>query len=158
MVRYFYVFLAVVCISSCSSEDDTTLTDGETIELTNESNVSDAILLLINQHRQGLGLSSLSKNETAEKLSIDHTKYMISINDINHDNFDQRGDALAMQENAMGVAENVAKFYPDAQSVVDGWLTSPEHKQNIEGNYMYTGISAIKDKDGRYYYTQLFYR
>lgn len=156
--KLLYITLIITIIYSCSSEDDGEITDAETSELTNETNISDAILALVNQHRDGLGLSTLSKNGTAEQLAIDHTKYMISVNQINHDNFNQRGNALSDQENATGTAENVARFYTDAQSVVNGWLNSSGHKENIEGNYMYTGISSIKDQDGKYYYTQLFYR
>ncbi len=158
ILRFLYITLMIITIASCSSEDDTEIMDIETSELTNETNISEAIFTLVNQHRQGLGLSALSKNGTAEQLAIDHTKYMISVNQISHDNFNQRGDVLSDKENATGTAENVARFYTDAQSVVNGWLNSPGHKENIEGNYTYTGISAIKDQDGRYYYTQLFYR
>ncbi|WP_405207919.1 CAP domain-containing protein [Aquimarina sp. LLG6339-5] len=161
-MKVLFKFLFTVCIAtiivSCSSEDDTMNSIVNTDELTNETNISDNILALVNQHRQSLGLPTLSKNDTAEQLAIDHTKYMISIEEINHDNFNQRGNILENEENATGTAENVARFYSDAQSVVDGWLNSTGHRENIEGNYMYTGISAIKDENGRYYYTQLFYR
>ncbi|SEL04358.1 Uncharacterized conserved protein YkwD, contains CAP (CSP/antigen 5/PR1) domain [Aquimarina amphilecti] len=156
--RLFFVIFIATAIISCSSEDDSGNSDISTDELINETNISDDILVLVNQHRQSIGLSTLSKNETAEQLAIDHTKYMISIDEINHDNFNQRGNILGDEENATGTAENVARFYQDAQSVVDGWLNSTGHRENIEGNYMYTGISAIKDENGRYYYTQLFYR
>jgi len=158
VLKYFFILLTVTFFTSCSSDDNAEITDVETSELTNEANISDDILALVNQHRAGIGLSSLSKNITAEELAIDHTRYMISINQINHDNFNQRGNVLSDQENATGTAENVARFYTDAQSVVNGWLNSSGHRENIEGNYMYTGISAIKDQDGKYYYTQLFYR
>ncbi|MBW1294285.1 CAP domain-containing protein [Aquimarina litoralis] len=158
ILKYFYVLLACTVIISCSSDDDSGTSNGETNELINETSIADAILTLVNQHRQNQGLSPLSKNTTAEQLAVDHTKYMISINEINHDDFNQRSSVLNDQENATASAENVARFYQDAQSVVDGWLSSIGHKENIEGNYMYTGISAIKDENGRYYYTQLFYR
>ncbi|MHA7059931.1 CAP domain-containing protein [Aquimarina sp. M1] len=158
VLKSVYISLMFIIITSCSSEDDTTIIDEETTELINEVDISNTILSLVNQHRQDLGLSSLSKNGTAEQLAINHTKYMISVNQINHNDFNQRGNTLIDQENATATAENVARFYPDAQNVVNGWLNSADHRQNIEGNYMYTGISAIKDRDGKYYYTQLFYR
>ena len=143
---------------SCSPEDDNDNFNEETNELINDENITDAILILVNQHRQNQGLSSLSKNGTADQLAEEHTKYMISINEINHDDFNARNIVLNNEENATASAENVARFYQDAQSVVNGWLNSPGHKANIEGNYAYTGIAAIKDENGRYYYTQLFYR
>jgi len=154
IVPYLYCIFLISLVSSCSKEDDSTITE----EIVNETTITDEILKLINIHRQNNGLSVLEKNQTAEQLSLDHTKYMITISQINHDNFNQRGDVLKDKENAIGIAENVAKFYPDAQSVVDGWLSSSGHKENIEGNYSFTGIAAIKDDQGRYYYTQIFYR
>lgn len=157
-LKYLYIVLAIAFITSCSSEDDSDNLSEPNSELVNEVNITDAILALVNEHRQNQGLSPLSKNNTAEQLAIDHTKYMISIEQINHDDFAQRSDALNDQENATASAENVARFYQNAQSVVDGWLSSSGHKDNIEGNYTYTGIAAIKDENGRYYYTQLFYR
>lgn len=157
-LKYLYVVLAIAFITSCSSDDDTDNLNEENSELVNELNIVDAILTLVNQHRQNQGLSPLSKNSTAEQLAIDHTKYMISINQINHDDFEQRSGVLNDQENATASAENVARFYQDAQSVVDGWLNSSGHRNNIEGNYTHTGIAAIKDENGRYYYTQLFYK
>ncbi|MGY3794991.1 CAP domain-containing protein [Aquimarina sp. 433] len=157
-LKYLYVVLAIAFVTSCASEDDTDNLSEQNSELVNELNIADAILTLVNQHRQSQGLSSLSKNNTAEQLAIDHTRYMISVEQINHDDFAQRSDALNDQENATASAENVARFYQNAQSVVDGWLNSSGHKDNIEGNYTYTGIAAIKDENGRYYYTQLFYR
>jgi uncharacterized protein YkwD len=39
-----------------------------------------------------------------------------------------------------------------------GWLNSSGHKANIEGNFAHISIATIKDSQGRYYYTQLFYR
>lgn len=157
-LKYLYVVLAIAFVTSCASEDDADNLSEQNSELVNELNIADAILTLVNQHRQSQGLSPLSKNNTAEQLAIDHTRYMISVEQINHDDFAQRSDALNDQENATASAENVARFYQNAQSVVDGWLNSSGHKDNIEGNYTYTGIAAIKDENGRYYYTQLFYR
>jgi len=156
MLRRFCILLTIISLGACSSEDDSS--GMEPTEFSNEANIANDILQLVNQHRQDIGLSVLSKNETAEELAIDHTKYMISVSNINHDSFNERGAELTTQENATAAAENVDRFHPDAQSVVNGWLNSSGHRGNIEGNYLYTGISAIKDADGKYYYTQLFYR
>ncbi|KAA1243222.1 CAP domain-containing protein [Aquimarina sp. RZ0] len=150
--NFFCISLICLLLISCANDDNN-------VEITNNNTtIADDIFTLVNQHRQSIGLSVLTRNETADQLSTEHTQYMISIAQINHDNFDQRGTILGDQENATGMAENVAQFYPDAQSVVNGWLESSGHRQNIEGNYTHTGISAIKDSKGRYYYTQLFYR
>jgi len=154
------LFFMILSIVSCSKDDDNVNnTDEDNTEIVNDNNsISDQILELINKHRESAGLTSLVKNETAKQLCIDHTKYMISIEKINHDNFGKRADVLKETEKANSIAENVASFYPDAQSVVAAWLNSSGHKNNIEGDYTHTGIASIKDEKGNYYYTQIFYR
>ena len=44
-----------------------------------------------------------------------------------------------------------------AKEVVEGWLNSKGHRENIEGNSTYTGIGLAKASDGRIYFTpQIF--
>ncbi|MCK8522154.1 CAP domain-containing protein [Aquimarina sp. D1M17] len=148
---YLCAFIAITAVVSCSDEDDT-------VTSPNEISITEEILKLVNEHRQSQGLSALEMNTTAEELAVDHTRYMISQGDISHDNFSSRSGVLNEKENATGTAENVASFYPDAASVVQGWLNSEGHRRNIEGNFTHTGIAALKDDQGRYYYTQIFYR
>jgi uncharacterized protein YkwD len=53
-------------------------------------------------------------------------------------------------------AENVAYGADDATEAVELWLRSAGHKKNIRGNFTHTGISVVRDSDGRLYFTQLF--
>jgi len=39
---------------------------------------------------------------------------------------------------------------------VDGWLGSPHHRENIEGNFDRTGVGVARARDGTWYYTQIF--
>jgi uncharacterized protein YkwD len=43
-----------------------------------------------------------------------------------------------------------------AKEVVEGWLNSPGHKRNIEGDFTLTGIGVAKNNKGIIYYTQIF--
>ncbi|MBQ4822273.1 CAP domain-containing protein [Aquimarina sp. MMG016] len=158
LVKYLRIFTLLLFVISCSDDSSSEIEQPVITNLVNDISVANEIHRLVNQHRQSIGLSPLQKNSTAEGLAVDHTNYMIVQGDISHDNFNARGDILNEKENARNTAENVAYLYRDAQSVVNGWLNSSGHKKNIEGNYTYTGIAAIKDQQGRYYYTQLFYR
>lgn len=154
-----YLLFAFITLSlSCSSDDEQEETTMTNPDVTDQTSLADQILVLINAHRQSEGLEILDKNDTATQLAIDHSNYMITQQNISHDNFDDRAAVLRDQENALGWAENVASGYTTAESVVNGWLESSGHRRNIEGNYTKTGIAAIKSGNGRYYYTQLFFR
>ncbi|TSE07449.1 MULTISPECIES: CAP domain-containing protein [Aquimarina] len=164
-IKYLFVFIILSIAISCSDDDGTPPDENTGVEnptgvdgTPSNTSITEEILRLVNEYRATKGLSALTSNQTADELAADHTRYMISQGQINHDNFDARGDVLNEKENARGMAENVANFYPDAKSVVDAWISSDGHRKNIEGNYTHTGIAAIKDESGKYYYTQLFYR
>ena len=82
---------------------------------------------------------------------------MIDIENMNHNNFHYRQQALTYQ-GAQRVGENVAFGYQDPQVVVSAWLNSPSHKRNIEGDYTHSGFGIMQDTNGNFYYTQLFYK
>ncbi len=74
-----------------------------------------------------------------------------------HDGFDNRIDVIISKIGRINAAaENVAYGQMNASTVVNGWLRSPGHKKNIEGDYNLTGIGVYKDANGTIYFTQIF--
>jgi uncharacterized protein YkwD len=43
-----------------------------------------------------------------------------------------------------------------AREVVDGWLHSPGHRRNIEGDFKLTGIGLAFGHNGNIFFTQIF--
>lgn len=156
--KIIYWILPLLFLCWSCQEDNVMIPENDVVNSTSELTVSEEILKLVNQYRQSLGLSQLARNKTADDLAMNHTNYMISKNAISHDNFNDRWQLLQQKENATSAGENVASGYPTAEKVFTAWLNSAGHKENIEGYYTHIGIAAIKDAQGRFYYTQLFYR
>lgn len=120
--------------------------------------MADAILVLVNEHRASVGLAEIARDQQyASAYAVDHTQYMIDMKRINHDNFGTRSEALK-QRGAKVVGENVAFGYNSAEAVVNAWLNSESHRNIIEGNYTHSGFGIMKSPEGKYYFTQLFYR
>lgn len=116
------------------------------------------ILVLINEHRRSIGLSALTMMDEVTEQAIKHSREMANETvSFGHEGFDNR---IANIRKKVGViyawAENVASGQTSAQQVVEDWLNSPGHKKNIEGNYNYTGIGVVTDKEGTTYFTQIF--
>ena len=124
----------------------------------NESAIANEILDLVNSHRQSKGKSMLELSCVATTLAIEHTQYMIAQDRISHEGFNDRFKVLQQQVNATGAGENVASGYASAESVMNGWLNSDGHRENIEGNFTHIGIAAVRNSAGRLFYTQIFYR
>jgi len=137
-------------------EDDNE--EGNENEGTDVLTISEEILELVNQHRVSIGKLALIRSSVADEIATEHSNYMISRGAISHDNFSDRFQELRQLVNANSAGENIAAGYPTAATVMQGWINSPGHKANIEGNFTHIGIAAVKDSQGRYYYTQLFYR
>lgn len=120
------------------------------------------ILELINEHRQQLALEPLVMNDYAHRLAELHTQKMASGDiAIGHDGFinaDGSGRAADVIRALGGstAAENVAYGQTTPEDVVQNWLTSDGHRQNIEGTYNVTGISVQTDAQGRHVFTQIF--
>ena len=119
--------------------------------------IENEIFYLINDHRDSLGLSTLTLDNDISVVSITHTDYMIDQGAASHDNFGNRHSVLVKKEHAKEVGENVAYGYSSAGSVFQAWLKSEGHRVNLEKEgWTNFGISVKKDSNNRYYFTTMF--
>ena len=118
------------------------------------------VLKQVNQYRASRGLSPLAMNAAASREARGHSQAMANhAVPFGHTGFNQRiGHLYHDIQYANAGAENVAYNYKTAKIVVDGWIKSPGHRQNIVGRYNLTGIGIVRDRAGKLYYTQLFVR
>ncbi|TJY34027.1 CAP domain-containing protein [Pontimicrobium aquaticum] len=114
------------------------------------------ILELINNHRITLGLNALNDMSQIKATAYSHTDYMRDKQEVSHDNFYQRSSSLKNNPGATKVGENVAYGFSSAQSVVNAWLNSDGHREIIEGDFTNFDVSAEKDQNGKWYYTNIF--
>jgi uncharacterized protein YkwD len=114
------------------------------------------ILELINNHRISKGLSSLGNMTPIKAQAYSHTDYMVDKDEMSHDNFYLRSSTLKNNEGAITVGENVAYAYSSAESVVNAWINSESHRANIEGDFTNFDISAEKNNEGKWYFTNIF--
>jgi uncharacterized protein YkwD len=117
------------------------------------------ILKYVNEDRIAHGLSTLQMNQLESSLAAKHSLDM-SVGKVKfgHDGFNARAKTIQKALGSTEVGENVAEGSMTAREVVDGWLHSPGHKKNIEGNFTLTGIGYASDKKGDIYFTQIFSR
>jgi len=127
-------------------------------ERTMETMESD-ILKYVNEDRVAHDLSPLQMNQLESSLAARHSLDM-SVGKVKfgHDGFNARAKTIQKELGSIEVGENVAEGSMTAREVVDGWLHSPGHKKNIEGNFTLTGIGHATNKKGDIYFTQIFSR
>jgi uncharacterized protein YkwD len=124
------------------------------------TSLSAAILRYVNEYRHSKGLPSLQPNSFISSVALGHSRDMQSgKTPFGHDGFRTRIDRLRKQLGSIHVAaENVASGPMGAREVVDGWLHSPGHRRNIEGDFRLTGIGIAGSSNGMIYFTQIFIR
>ena len=152
--------LALVSLLTFSCSPDN-IDDQSYIEINNSyipeyKPIEVEILELINSYRISIGLNYLNNMEIIKAEAYPHTDYMIERNQVSHDNFLARRNNLQNNAGASSVRENVAYGYATASGVVNAWLNSEGHREVIEGDFTHFDISAEKDENGRWYYTNIF--
>ena len=114
------------------------------------------IMELINVYRINEGLNPLNQHNTVKAVASTHTDYMIEVNNVSHHNFFLRKQSLEANANASIVSENVAYGFNSAPAVVNAWINSPSHRDNIEGSYTDFDVSAEQNDTGKWYFTNIF--
>ena len=153
------LILSLLVLSSCTPEDESlTFEKSEVVDKSySYTELENGILQLVNQHREDLGLNTLERLDIISNVALSHTNYMISIEEVNHDNFLTRQKDLVENASAKSVGENVAYGFNSAQGVVNAWIQSDNHRQIIEDpTYTHFGISTDSNFEGRNYFTQIF--
>jgi uncharacterized protein YkwD len=99
------------------------------------------VLTLINTSRIANGFAQVERNSFLDALAQQHCQDMVKSNVLSHDGFDVRANTIIKTLGAHTVGENVAKGYDTAASLVQGWLNSPGHRENIMNpSFRRTGI------------------
>jgi uncharacterized protein YkwD len=117
------------------------------------------ILEEVNKYRTGIGLVALESNDFLWDLAHGHSTGMADGSvPFGHDGLSERSNLIRTTLGSGSIAENIGKGKGTAEEIVNNWLSSVGHKENIEGNFTQTGLSAVKGKDGNWYFTQIFYK
>ena len=100
---------------------------------------------LTNAHRKRHGLSPLGIAQNCSSLAESHATDMVQNGFFSHNSpyngsFAQRAQKFGLR----GGGENIAAGYNSAQRVIDGWIASPGHNQNmLEPEFTKIGIARV---------------
>lgn len=155
----FFLMVSMALLSCTTPQAATVFDPSPTVEVA-ASGMEASILQYVNDHRRSKGLASLQRLPIVDQQSAEHSRNMATGKTaFGHDGFEKRIETIKKSVGWISASsENVAYGKLSAKEVVKGWLNSPGHKKNIEGNYRYTGIGFYKDKKGVIFFTQIFFR
>lgn len=120
-------------------------------------NINYHIFERINQHRAQQYLPLLQINPHIQVAATQHAQDMADGRQpFGHGGFQERARILLNKLSGTSVAENVALGSANAERIVQTWLESSGHRNNIEGDFDWTGIGIAQSNEQEYYYCQLF--
>jgi uncharacterized protein YkwD len=114
----------------------------------------------VNQYRQSRNLPPLKLDARISQQARVHSQAMASGKvPFSHNGFEGRVKAIAKSIPYRKAGENVAYnmgYSNPGEQAVEGWIKSPGHRQNMEGDFDLTGVGITKNAKGEYYFTQIF--
>ncbi len=117
------------------------------------------ILTLVNQERAKNGLNPLLVNVQLEIAANNKAQYLLD-NDLFEHNTKNKMFREWIKETDYKysiIGENLATNFYSEESIMDAWMNSNGHRDNILDNYTDTGI-GIKEKNGKILVVQIFGR
>lgn len=118
------------------------------------------VVRLVNVERAKLGLAQLSLNAKLSNVATLKSQDMINKNYFSHTS-PTYGSPFEMMKkfniSYKTAGENIAKGQKTPAQVVNAWMNSQGHRENIlNKNYTEIGIGVAKDAKGTLYWTQMF--
>ncbi|WP_052123948.1 CAP and S-layer homology domain-containing protein [Ureibacillus manganicus] len=126
------------------------------------TNLTDEVISFVNFEREKAGMKPLIQDKLLNQLAIIKAQDMID-----RDYFEHRSPfygypwdlATLFDYGYTNFGENIARNYHSPKDVVEAWMASPSHKENIlRNNYTNIGVGVREDDDGNYYWVQMFSR
>jgi uncharacterized protein YkwD len=122
------------------------------------------IFALINSERRQRGLAPLAYNWRLDRMAKIQADQMATFQTMEHVLPGAELPTLVDRARRVGyvyrrIAENVALGYPSAEAVVEGWMASKGHRENIlDDGVIETGIGISRSSAGGVYFCQVFGR
>jgi uncharacterized protein YkwD len=120
------------------------------------------ILTLVNAERKQRGLRPLSLNPRLDQAAKLHARNMAAFRKMSHVLPESGFPTLTHRARYVAypystIAENIALGYPDAESVVQGWMASAGHRRNIlNPGVSEIGTGVVSSSTGGLYFCQVF--
>jgi uncharacterized protein YkwD len=155
---------AVPALRSSSALGSTAAcTPGSTWPASNAS-LAAQVVALVNQHRASLGLAGLTNDATLSDSAAWKASHMANYGYVAHDDpappvardpFTRMADCGYAAGGALG--ENIAAGQTSPSDVMNAWINSTGHRQNIEDpSFRSIGVGAATAADGTIYWVQDF--
>ena len=144
------MFLFISCASAEITEGDEDTVNLSTTDMERQ------VVEIVNAERAKLNLAPLTIDESLMKSCDIRARELVK--NFSHTRPDGSSCFTSIETSYNAVGENIAYGQNNAQVVMDGWMNSKGHRENIlSDKYTHIGVGCYK-KDNILYWVQLFIR
>ncbi|MCI8610046.1 MAG: hypothetical protein HFE73_10415 [Firmicutes bacterium] len=127
---------------------------------TSKNTKQSEVVKLVNEQRKAVGLSALKSDSQLQKIAQMKAEDMAKNRYFSHQSPTYGSIFDMLKKNGVSyktAGENIARGQKTAQSVMNDWMKSSGHKQNIlSSGYKKIGVGYATDKNGKAYWVQVF--
>ncbi len=120
------------------------------------------VIRLVNIERSKVGQSPLTENNKLSNVARIKSEDFINNNYFDHNSPIYGSPSNMLKRfniNSTATAENIASGQRTAKEVMNTWMSSPGHRENIlNGIYNQIGVGVVRESNGNLYWTQMFIR
>lgn len=118
------------------------------------------VIILVNEERKKQGLQPLTEDKSLNQLARIKVQDMLERNYFEHKSpyYGNPWDMASLFDYEFAsFGENIARYHSSPKEVCKAWIASQKHHENIlNKSYTNIGIAIKRDKNGKYYWVQLF--
>ena len=111
-----------------------------------------------NEVRVSHGIPAMVWEESLYSLACDRAKEIVT--QFSHERLDGTyvGEVLLEQMGASGCGENIASNYQSITNLINGWMASEGHRENLLNESFHAGAMGCYYHNGNYYWVHLFWQ
>lgn len=157
-MKMFIPLMILLALVSCQGNKSSSNSE-ERSQNAVENETVNKFMELVNNHRRGKGLKSLTHVNSLADIAHGHSRDMARKSvSFGHSGFFSRcTDARTVMDGGNLCAENVAMGQKTAEAVFKSWMNSSSHRANLENPRLtHCGLGLALSSSGTHYWTHFF--
>ena len=112
----------------------------------------------INAYRVSHEIPPLVFEQASTRIAMEYAAAMSLAKGLSKEQLDILESDIEEAVNAVEMEKNIHRGHDSADSLVEAWIADKNYLSNIVKNYTHTGIGAVSNEEGEYFFIQVFYK
>lgn len=153
----FIVTAILFSFTSCTKDNPLVIPE-ENILVSEDNRMALEIHQRINAYRVSQEIPPLVFEQASTRIAMEYAAAMSSAKGLSEEQLEVLEMDIEEAVNAVEIEKNIYKGLDSADSLVEAWIADKTYLSKIVRNYTHTGIGAVSNEGGEYFFIQVFYK